>query len=544
MNPQQTTDLLDFEGLQVTISSPEQIKQWSFGEITKPETINYRTLKAEKDGLFAENIFGPTKDWECYCGKYKRIRYRGVICDKCGVEVTQSKVRRDRMGHITLSAPVAHVWFFKGSPSKLSQLLDITPRSLESIIYFAEYLVTDIHEEKRKEAVKQVEEKIKKEKEEISAEYKKRDKEVEKETSGEIKKIDIKNKEQKELIVDEINLKGKAKLAVLRDGESEELVRAGDEGKALLNRIESISKLSLLSEDEYLRFIDYGIESFLKVGMGAEALLEALKTVDLAKLSQELREEVQNNTGQKQIKATKTLRIVEGLRNAGIGLDRMILKYLPVIPPDLRPMVQLSGGRFATSDLNDLYRRLINRNNRLKRLTDLGAPEIIVRNEKRMLQEAVDALIDSSQRPSSRTAQVLRSLSDNLKSKQGRFRQNLLGKRVDYSGRSVIVVCPQLKLNQCGLPKHMALELFRPFVIARLIQAEMAHNIRSANRLIEERIPEVWAILEEIITNKYVLLNRAPTLHRLGIQAFQPVLIEGNAIRIHPLVCTAYNADF
>ena len=541
-----TGEIKDFEALRIILASAEDIYGWSHGEVTKPETINYRTFRPEKDGLFDEKIFGPTKDWECYCGKYKRIRYRGVICDKCGVEVTQSKVRRDRMGHITLSAPVAHVWFFKGSPSKLSQLLDITPRSLESIIYFAEYLVTDIHEEKRKEAVKQVEEKIKKEKEEISAEYKKRDKEVEKETSGEIKKIDIKNKEQKELIVDEINLKGKAKLAVLRDGESEELVRAGDEGKALLNRIESISKLSLLSEDEYLRFIDYGIESFLKVGMGAEALLEALKTVDLAKLSQELREEVQNNTGQKQIKATKTLRIVEGLRNAGIGLDRMILKYLPVIPPDLRPMVQLSGGRFATSDLNDLYRRVINRNNRLKRLTDLGAPEIILRNEKRMLQEAVDALIDSSQKPTTRAvaSQQLRSLSDMLKGKQGRFRQNLLGKRVDYSGRSVIIVAPDIKLNECRVPKEMALELFKPYVLRELIFQGYAPNVKSAKNIFERRGEEVWDILEDITKNHPVLLNRAPTLHRLGFQAFFPILTEGNAIGIHPSVCAGYGADF
>src|SRR3990167_2204756 len=539
-------EIRDFEALRIILASNDDILSWSHGEVTKPETINYRTFKPEKDGLFDEKIFGPTKDWECYCGKYKRIRYRGVICDKCGVEVTQSKVRRDRMGHITLSAPVAHVWFFKGSPSKLSQLLDITPRSLESIIYFAEYLVTDVNEEKRKEAVKKVEEKIKKEKEEISDRYKKRDKEVEKETSDEIKKIDIKNKEQKELIVDEISLKGKAKLAVLRDEESEELIRSGNEGKALLNRIESISKLSLLSEDEYLRFIDYGIESFLKVGMGAEALLEALKTVDLAKLSQELREEVQNNTGQKQIKATKTLRIVEGLRNAGIGLDRMILKYLPVIPPDLRPMVQLSGGRFATSDLNDLYRRVINRNNRLKRLTDLGAPEIILRNEKRMLQEAVDALIDSSQKPTSRAvaAQQLRSLSDMLKGKQGRFRQNLLGKRVDYSGRSVIIVAPDIKLNECRVPKEMALELFKPYVLRELIFQGYAPNVKSAKNIFERRGEEVWDILEDITKNHPVLLNRAPTIHRLGFQAFFPILTEGSAIGVHPSVCAGYGADF
>ncbi|MEX0616203.1 MAG: DNA-directed RNA polymerase subunit beta' [Candidatus Woykebacteria bacterium] len=541
-----TGEIKDFEALRIVLASPEEILAWSHGEVVKPETINYRTFRPEKDGLFDEKIFGPTKDWECYCGKYKRIRYRGVICDKCGVEVTQSKVRRERMGHIKLAAPVSHVWYFKGSPSKLSQILDITPRSLEAIIYFAEYLVTNVDEEKRSDALKKVEEKTNKEKEVAKDEFKKRATEIEKETASEVKKLGIKNKEQKELIVDEINLKMKAKLAALRDEEETEVSRIEDQGKAVISKIEGISRVSLLSEEDYLRLVEYGVESFVKVGMGAEALLEVLKTLDLAKMAQEQREEVQNHTGQRQIKATKTLRIVEGLRNADIGLERMIIQNLPVIPPDLRPMVQLSGGRFATSDLNDLYRRVINRNNRLKRLMDLGAPEIILRNEKRMLQEAVDSLIDSTQRPQGRVAagQQLRSLSDMLKGKQGRFRQNLLGKRVDYSGRSVIVVAPDIKLNECRVPKEMALELFKPYVLRELIFQGYAPNVKSAKNIFERRGEEVWDILESITKNHPVLLNRAPTLHRLGIQAFYPILTEGNAIGIHPSVCAGYGADF
>jgi DNA-directed RNA polymerase subunit beta' len=539
-------EIKDFEALRIILASSEDIYGWSHGEVTKPETINYRTFRPEKDGLFDEKIFGPTKDWECYCGKYKRIRYRGVICDKCGVEVTQSKVRRERMGHISLATPVTHVWFFKGSPSKLSQLLGITPRSLESIIYFAEYLVIDVNEDKRKEALEKVNVRIKKIKEGIKDEFKKRSREVEKETNEEVKKLGIKNKEQKELIVDEIRLKAKARLNALRDEEDGEISKEEEKNKAIVEKIKTISSLSLLSEEEYLKFEDFGIDSLVKVGMGAEALLEALKSVDLAKLASQLREQVQNNSGQKQIKATKTLRIVEGLRNANIDLERMILKYLPVIPPDLRPMVQLSGGRFATSDLNDLYRRVINRNNRLRRLTDLGAPEIILRNEKRMLQEAVDALIDSSQRPSTRAvaSQQLRSLSDMLKGKQGRFRQNLLGKRVDYSGRSVIIIAPDINLNECKLPKEMALELFKPYVLRELIFQGYAPNVKSAKNIFERRGEEVWDILESITKNHPVLLNRAPTLHRLGFQAFYPILTEGNAIGVHPSVCAGYGADF
>ncbi|MDP2671841.1 MAG: DNA-directed RNA polymerase subunit beta' [bacterium] len=539
-------EVKDFAALRIILASPEDIKSWSHGEVTKPETINYRTFKPEKDGLFDEKIFGPTKDWECYCGKYKRIRYRGVICDKCGVEVTQSKVRRERMGHIKLAAPVAHVWFFKGTPSKLSQLLDITPRSLDAVVYFAEYLVVDTDEDKRAQALSSLSEEVKNRQEEVKKEFEERSKEIDKEVKEEVEKVGVKNKEQRELIVDELKLKEKARLASLKEEEAAEMARVEEISKTLSDRIKTIKKMSLLSEDEYQRLADYKVEGFMKVGMGAEALLEILKTLDLNELARGLREEFQNSTGQKQLKATKRLRVVEGFRNADIKLDWMILESLPVIPPDLRPMVQLSGGRFATSDLNDLYRRVINRNNRLKRLTDLGAPEIILRNEKRMLQEAVDALIDASQRPTTTRAgvQQLRSLSDMLKGKQGRFRQNLLGKRVDYSGRSVIIVAPDIKLNECRLPKEMALELFKPFVLRELIFQGYAPNVKSAKHVFERRGTEVWDILEAITKNHPVLLNRAPTLHRLGMQAFFPILTEGSAIGIHPSVTTGYGADF
>ena len=539
-------EIKDFEALRIFLASSDDIKGWSYGEVTKPETINYRTFRPEKDGLFDEKIFGPTKDWECYCGKYKRIRYRGVICDKCGVEVTQSKVRRERMGHITLAAPVTHVWFFKGSPSKLSQILDITPRSLESIIYFAEYFVIDVNEDGKKKALDKLNDKMKKIRDDISVNYKKKAKEIEKDGSKETKKLNVKNKEQKELISDEINLKTKAKLKNLTDEEHKEIVKSEREIKEIYEKVDNITKLSLLSEDYYLKFVEYGISSFVKLGMGAEAILEALKAIDLNKMAKELRDVVQNQTGQKQIKATKTLRIVEGMRSAQINLDQMILKYVPVIPPDLRPMVQLSGGRFATSDLNDLYRRVINRNNRLRRLTDLGAPEIILRNEKRMLQEAVDALLDSTPRPTGRASsqKQLRSLSDMLNGKQGRFRQNLLGKRVDYSGRSVIIVAPDIKLNECRVPKEMALELFKPYVLRELIFQGYSPNVKSAKNIFENRGEEVWDILESVTKGHPILLNRAPTLHRLGFQAFYPILTEGSAIGIHPSVCAGYGADF
>lgn len=537
-------DLVDFEALQITLASPENIKEWSHGEVTKPETINYRTLKPEKDGLFDERIFGPTKDWECYCGKYKRIRYRGVICDKCGVEVTQSRVRRERMGHISLAAPVAHSWFFKGSPSKLGLLMDVSPRNLESVIYFAAFLVTEIDPEEKEKVLKKLidfqEERRAALKKEVDVQIK----ELEGEAESEVK--DMKKKKADDFEAEEVRLKSRQKIAALRDNLILEESRLEEVYKGVSALVRSIKALDVLSEEEYLKLVSYDADSFLKVGMGAEALLKVLETLDLAQIAAKLREEVTKTTGQKHIKATKKLRVVEGMRKATINPVWMIVKILPVLPPDLRPMVQLSGGRFATSDLNDLYRRVINRNNRLKKLIDLGAPEIILRNEKRMLQEAVDALIDSSDRSVGRVVAgaPLRSLSDMLRGKQGRFRQNLLGKRVDYSGRSVIVVGPELRLDQVGVPKEMALEMFKPFVLRELIGRGLAPNVKSAKHTLERRPPEVWDILEDITINHPVLLNRAPTLHRLGIQAFYPVLIEGDAIRIHPCVCAGFNADF
>ncbi|MDE5539902.1 MAG: DNA-directed RNA polymerase subunit beta', partial [Bacilli bacterium] len=438
------------------LASDEKIREWSKGEVKKPETINYRTLKPEKDGLFCEKIFGPTKDWECHCGKYKRVRYKGIVCDRCGVEVTKSKVRRERMGHIELAAPVAHIWYFKGIPSRIALMLDISPRSLEKVIYFASYIVTD------------------------------------KGTSG-------------------------------------------------------LSKCDILNEKEYHEAEEkYGKGSF-KARMGAEAIRELLEEIDLEKLSEKLKKELDKATDAKKAKIIKRLDTVESFRLSDNRPEWMVMNVIPVTPPDIRPMVQLDGGRFATSDLNDLYRRVINRNNRLKRLLELGAPEIIVRNEKRMLQESVDALIDNSRRGRPVTGagnRPLKSLSDMLKGKQGRFRQNLLGKRVDYSGRSVIVVGPELKIYQCGLPKEMAVELFKPFVMKELVGRGLAHNIKNAKRMVEKLRPEVWDILEDVIKDHPVMLNRAPTLHRLGIQAFEPVLVEGRAIKLHPLVCTAFNADF
>lgn len=540
------TIIKDFRSLRISLASPERVKEWSHGEITKPETINYRTLKPEKDGLFDERIFGPTKDWECYCGKYKRIRYKGIICDKCGVEVTQSKVRRERMGHLSLSAAVAHVWFFKGAPSKLSLLLDMTPRSLDAVIYFAQYLVTSVDADKKDAALKKLQEALEVEKKKLEDVHEEQVKSVEGELKSEVKKLDIKDKEHKAIVQGEMGLKSRAKIAQLKDELVLEQTKVEELFKALTERVENLAALTLLSEDEYYRLVEYGIDDFFTVGMGAEALEKVLKEIDLDKLAAQLREEVATGVGQKQLKATKRLHVVEGLKVAGIRPEWMIMHILPVIPPDLRPMVQLSGGRFATSDLNDLYRRVINRNNRLRRLTELGAPEIILRNEKRMLQEAVDSLIDSTQRPGVRAVnqQELRSLSDMLKGKQGRFRQNLLGKRVDYSGRSVIVVGPELALNQCRLPKEMALELFRPFVQRELILQGYAPNVKSAKHVFERRGTEVWDILEEVTKNHPVLLNRAPTLHRLGIQAFYPVLTEGKAIAIHPSVCVGYGADF
>ena len=447
---------MTFDAIKIGLASPEKILEWSHGEVKKPETINYRTLKPEKDGLFCERIFGPSKDWECHCGKYKKIRYKGVICDRCGVEVTKASVRRERMGHIALAAPVSHIWYFKGIPSRMGLILDISPRTLEKVLYFASYIVLD----------------------------------------------------------------------------------AADTG---------LQYKQVLSEKEYREEVDkYGYGAF-RVGMGAEAILELLQAIDLEKDSEELRKGLKDATGQKRARIIKRLEVVEAFRNSGNKPEWMIMTAIPVIPPDIRPMVQLDGGRFATSDLNDLYRRIINRNNRLARLLELGAPDIIVRNEKRMLQEAVDALIDNGRRGRPVTGpgnRALKSLSDMLKGKQGRFRQNLLGKRVDYSGRSVIVVGPELKIYQCGLPKEMAIELFKPFVMKELVANGTAHNIKNAKKMVERLQTEVWDVLEDVIKEHPVMLNRAPTLHRLGIQAFEPILVEGKAIKLHPLVCTAFNADF
>ena len=445
----------EFDAIRIGIASPEQIRDWSYGEVKKPETINYRTLKPERDGLFCERIFGPTKDWECHCGKYKKIRYKGKICDRCGVEVTRANVRRERMGHIELAAPVSHIWYFKGIPSRMGLLLDLSPRILEKVLYFASYIVTD-------------------------------------------------------------------------------------PGYAPL------TKNQILSEKEY-RELREKYEDDFDAGMGAEAVKKLLADINLEELSVQLREELQHASGQKKARIVKRLEVVDAFRLSGNKPEWMIIDVLPVIPPEIRPMVQLDGGRFATSDLNDLYRRVINRNNRLKRLIQLNAPDIIVRNEKRMLQEAVDALIDNGRRGRAVTGannRALKSLSDMLKGKQGRFRQNLLGKRVDYSGRSVIVVGPELKIYQCGLPKEMAIELFRPFVMKKLVEDGLANNIKSAKKMVDRGRAEVWDALDFIIKEHPVMLNRAPTLHRLGIQAFEPVLVEGRAIKLHPLVCTAFNADF
>jgi DNA-directed RNA polymerase subunit beta' len=541
-------NIVDFSSLLVTLASSEDVLSWSYGEITKPETINYRTLKPEKDGLFDEKIFGPTKDWECYCGKYKRIRYRGIICDKCGVEVTQSKVRRERMGHIKLAAPVVHVWFFKGSPSKLSLIMDIPPKALENIIYYSSYLVLNVDKEEQKKVLSSLEVNFEKRRVERDKIYLSKEKEIEQEFHKAEKDLDkkVKNKEAKDLAVDELQYKMKQQIKSLNEDKESENETAKEIFNTISDLVKRIKTLSVISEDEYLKLREYGVSSYVKVGMGAEAINEILKNFDIPKITADLRKELIVSSGQKKIKITKRLHVLEGIKTASINPGWTIMNVLPVIPPDLRPMVQLTGGKFATSDLNDLYRRVINRNNRLKHLIELGAPEIILRNEKRMLQEAVDSLIDASQRRTSRTAstQVLRSLSDMLRGKQGRFRQNLLGKRVDYSGRSVIVVGPELSLSQCGLPKEMALELFKPFVLRELIIRGIAPNVKSAKNVLELREAEVFDILEEITKNHPVLLNRAPTLHKLGIQAFYPILIEGSAIRIHPCVCAGYNADF
>ena len=534
------TQATSFNAIRISIASPEQIRSWSHGEITKPETINYRTLRPEKDGLFCERIFGPTKDWECFCGKYKRIRYRGVVCDRCGVEVTRSKVRRERMGHLRLASPVAHIWFSKGTPGRLGLLLNLSPRNLERVLYFAQYIVVSLNEEERQAA--------------IDAERRVfDDEEVEKRRNAtdeavvELReRLESSASANGEEELEQERLAIEVEIEALRGKQSAEESKLHEEMQARVDELEDLNVGKLLSDSRHRELREH-FSNVFKAMMGAEGILEILRQTNLEALREQLLQEMRSTSGQRRKKAIKRLRVVEAFRKSGNKTEWMILTILPVLPPDLRPMVQLDGGRFATSDLNDLYRRVINRNNRLRRLLDLGAPDIIVRNEKRMLQEAVDALIDNGRR--GRPIQgshnhKLKSLSDLLRGKQGRFRQNLLGKRVDYSGRSVIVVGPELEMHQCGLPKRMALELFKPFVMHRLVVLGISPNIKSAKRMVERARPEVWDILEEVIKDRPVLLNRAPTLHRLGIQAFMPVLIEGSAIQIHPLVCSAFNADF
>lgn len=543
---QKNIKLADFKALQILLASKQDVLQWSYGEITKPETINYRTLRPEKDGLFDERIFGPTKDWECYCGKYKRIRYKGIICDKCGVEVTLSRVRRERMGHITLASPVSHVWFFKGASSPLSTILDVSQKHMESVIYYASYLVIGIDEEKKKQALETLTNSIEKRKDTVVKEKEAEEKRLREEAEKKIKeaKSGTASADQKKLIEEELELSLRQKVARLTERVENETKKIDEISSALESLLKSLKVSSVLSEDEYFKVLEYDIPIFFTIKTGAEAILKLVEEINVDDLIINLRKELEKATGQRYLKLIKRLRLLESMRSTNVSPAAMIMEVLPVIPPDLRPMVQLAGGRFATSDLNDLYRRVINRNNRLKHLMSLGAPEIILRNEKRMLQESVDALIDSSQRGSQVIASPLRSLSDMLRGKQGRFRQNLLGKRVDYSGRSVIVVGPDLKLTECGLPKEMALEMFKPFVLREVIVRGFAPNIKSAKRFIEKRPPEVFDILGEITQNHPVLLNRAPTLHKLGIQAFYPKLIEGSAISIHPCVCAGYNADF
>ncbi len=621
----------DFKVVRISLASPEQIRSWSYGEVTKPETINYRTLKPEKDGLFCERIFGPTKDFECYCGKYKRQRYKGMICDKCGVEVARASVRRERMGHIELAAPVSHVWFAKGTPSRIGLLLDLSPRSLERVLYFAQYIVTsvdtkalkELEQERKKEyeaqfgavdkelndkaavirarlaeetgsfeaektkemeegktefdaAVEELMNSAKEPEEKLNAALGKKAgalisfdnitivtkgkvvhdshlKQLHEIVSEKVAELELAWKERAdkklapaEELIAPFRAKAEEEIAALKAEYDEKLRTIRQDMDGVTEEIAELTPNTLVTDARYRELRDkYG--TVFTAGMGAEAVLEILRNIDLTVLRLELLQEIHNSSGQRRKKAHKRLRVVEALRRSGNRPEWMVMTVLPVLPPDLRPMVQLDGGRFATSDLNDLYRRVINRNNRLRRLKELEAPDIIIRNEKRMLQEAVDSLIDNGKRGravSLAGSHKLKSLSDMLRGKQGRFRQNLLGKRVDYSGRSVIIVGPELQLHQCGLPRRMALELFKPFIMHRLVTQGAAHNIKSARRLVEKAKPEVWDILEEVIKTRPVLLNRAPTLHRLGIQAFEPVLIDGSAIQIHPMVCTAFNADF
>ena len=535
-------DVSNFSALRISLASAEDIRSWSHGEVKKAETINYRTLKPEKDGLFCEKIFGPTKDWECACGKYKRVRFKGIVCERCGVEVTRSKVRRERMGHIELAAPVSHIWYFKGSPSRLGYLLDIAPKELEKVLYFASSIVTWVDTEARDEDVEELRDELAADLEELDAE---RDRLIEA-----TRRLSTEYVPEDDEFADEIDddermepEEVEAEIADIYDEYNERKALRTEAFDAFLK----IVPKQLVPDEALYREMRMNYSDYFRGGMGAEAVRDLLDDMNLEAVAEELKDTIENGKGQKRAKAIKRLKVVDAFMKSDNKPSDMILDVIPVIPPDLRPMVQLDGGRFATSDLNDLYRRVINRNNRLKRLLDLGAPEIIVNNEKRMLQEAVDSLFDNGRRGRPVTGpgnRPLKSLSDMLKGKQGRFRQNLLGKRVDYSGRSVIVVGPQLKIHQCGLPQQMALELFKPFVMKRLVELEYAANIKAAKRAVDRGASYVWDVLEEVIVDHPVLLNRAPTLHRLGIQAFEPVLVEGKAIKLHPLVCTAFNADF
>ncbi len=566
-------DINNFDKISIGLASSKQIRSWSSGEVTKPETINYRTLKPEKDGLFCERIFGPTKDWECYCGKYKRVRYKGIVCERCGVEVTRSKVRRERMGHVDLAAPVSHIWFFKGVPSRIGYLIDMAPKELEKVLYFAASMVTWVDDEARDKDVPALEKEVEKVLDSYEAEKEQQVLELKESLERRLKYLESGSQsnfsDDDHLWADtllEINLKK------LPDDEREKLEKelkktfesdiadteayiedAIERMRQVWDLFQEMKPKDVVTDETLFRELKerfgspYGLGEYFRGGMGAEAVRDLLQQVDLEAERVELEDQVKTGKGQKQSRAVKRLKVVSAFINSDNKPEYMILEAVPVIPPELRPMVQLDGGRFATSDLNDLYRRVINRNNRLKRLLDLGAPEIIVNNEKRMLQEAVDALFDNGRRGRPVTGpgnRPLKSLSDMLKGKQGRFRQNLLGKRVDYSGRSVIVSGPSLRLHQCGLPKLMALELFKPFIMARLVERKAVQNIKAAKKMVDSMIPEVWDVLEEVIHEHPVLLNRAPTLHRLGLQAFEPVLVEGKAIQVHPLVCQAFNADF
>src|SRR5688572_11210399 len=568
-------DINNFDKISIGLASSKQIRSWSSGEVTKPETINYRTLKPEKDGLFCERIFGPTKDWECYCGKYKRVRYKGIVCERCGVEVTRSKVRRERMGHVDLAAPVSHIWFFKGVPSRIGYLIDMAPKELEKVLYFAASMITWVDEEARAKDIGKLEKEVDKVVNEYTSEREKRTQELTESLERRVKHLETGSQDgfndddhiwadslkmtpaQLKKLSEDDRAKMVKELRKTFDAEIQDTEAYIDEA---IERTQEVWKIftemkpkDVVNDETTFRELKdrfgspFGWGEYFRGGMGAEAVRDLLEQIDLDAETEELEQTINTSKGQKQARAVKRLKVASAFKNSANKPEWMILDAVPVIPPELRPMVQLDGGRFATSDLNDLYRRVINRNNRLKRLLDLGAPEIIVNNEKRMLQEAVDALFDNGRRGRPVTGpgnRALKSLSDMLKGKQGRFRQNLLGKRVDYSGRSVIVSGPSLRLHQCGLPKLMALELFKPFIMARLVERKAVQNIKAAKKMVDSMIPEVWDVLEEVIHEHPVLLNRAPTLHRLGIQAFEPVLVEGKAIQVHPLVCHAFNADF